>query len=459
MNPPADPIPLPIPTQSWVETHEEPFVVIDGDYTIVAANTAYARAYGADSSALVGRKCHVVSHRSDVPCHENGENCPHRRVFASGQPTEVDHVHFDVVGRADRVRLSARPLRMIDGHLLMTESVRRLQADDVSGAGEMIGASPAFNALLAQLADAAASDLPALLTGETGVGKELAARFIHAHSAQCAGPLVVLDCTAVPESLFEAEMFGHEKGAFTGPSARRVGLVEAAEGGTLFLDELGELPPTLQAKLLRFIEHGEFRRLGANELRRVSCRIVAATNQPLAELARAGRFRRDLYHRLAGMEILVPPLRERGDDGLLIAQALLQRLPAVQRSAGFRPESLAALRGHVFGGNVRELSHLVRRAAQRAGHGWIGPEHLDLRGAAPVMTARLRVLPTLDGLTGAEPAGAAESDEATRHSPARLASHIRSLCNCGVPRREVAQRLGVSERTVYRHLARRPTEP
>ena len=435
-----------VPAQAWIETHVEPFVVIDSQYTIVLANAAYAQAYGADPTALIGRKCHSVSHRSDVPCHENGENCPHRRVFASGRPTQVDHVHFDALGRAERVRLSARPLRLADGSLMMTESVRRLQADDPLTAPELVGTSAPFNAMLSQLIDAAASDLPALLVGETGVGKELAARFIHSHSAQCAGELVVLDCTAIPESLFEAELFGHERGAFTGPSSRRIGLVETAANGTLFLDELGELPLALQAKLLRFIEHGEFRRLGANEVRHVACRIVAATNQPLVDRVETGQFRRDLYHRVAGIEIALPPLRERGDDCLLIAQALLQRLPALQRSAGFAPEALEVLRSHRFDGNVRELGHLVRRAAQRAGPGWIMPAHLGLaaetRGAASPRQVIAETALPLDG------------SPLTRRGPQLLASHIRSLCGCGMPRREVAQRLGVSERTVYRHLAR-----
>ena len=439
-----------VPAQAWIETHAEPFVVIDAHYTIVAANAAYAQAYGADPAALIGRKCHAVSHRSDVPCHENGENCPHRQVFTTGLPTQVDHVHFDVLGRADRVRLSARPLRLADGNLMMTESVRRLRADDVAAAPEMVGTSAAFNALLSQLIDAAASDLPALLTGETGVGKELAARFIHAHSVQCGGALVVLDCTAIPETLFEAELFGHERGAFTGPSARRIGLVEAAANGTLFLDELAELPLALQAKLLRFIELGEFRRLGGNEVRRITCRIVAATNQTLLERVEAGLFRRDLYHRLAGMEIVLPPLHERGDDCLLIARAVLQRLPAPQRSAGFAPEALSVLRAHRFGGNVRELSHLVRRAAQRAGAGWITPVHLGLATGAAGVAA-----PVPSALAAAFPP---EESMLSRRGPKFLASHIRSMCACGVPRREVAQRLGVSERTVYRHLARATDE-
>jgi len=437
-----------VPARDWIETHAEPFVVIDAKYTIVAANAAYALAYGADSADLIGRKCHAVSHRSEVPCHENGENCPHARVFATGQPTQVDHVHFDVVGQADRVRLSARPLRLADGSLVMTESVRRLEAEDHASAPEMIGTSAAFNEMMAQLIDAAASDLPALLTGETGVGKELAASFIHERSSQRTGQLVVIDCTAIPETLFEAELFGHERGAFTGPSARRVGLVEAAEHGTLFLDELGELPLALQAKLLRFIEHGEFRRLGANEVRHVSCRIIAATNQALAERVEAGLFRRDLFHRLAGIEIALPPLRERGDDCLLIAQAMLRRLPAPQRGLGFTPAALRALRVHRFAGNVRELSHRVRRGAQRAGTGWITPEHLGLTAAGTVSAGTIETTPA--------PTWSAADEGAvlSMRGPQALGSSIRSLCACGVPRREVAHRLGISERTVYRHLAR-----
>jgi DNA-binding NtrC family response regulator len=348
--------------------------------------------------------------------------------------------------------------------------VRRLSAEEPAGAPEMVGASEAFNAMLAQLIDASASEMPTLLTGETGVGKELAARFIHAHSAQCGGALVVLDCTAIPETLFEAELFGHERGAFTGPLARRIGLVEAAENGTLFLDELGELPLPLQAKLLRFIEHGEFRRLGANEVRQVSCRIVAATNQDLIQRVEAGLFRRDLYHRLAGIEIRLPPLRERGDDFSLIAQAQLQRLPLHQRCTGFTPEAVQRMRALRFGGNIRELSHLVRRASQRAGAGWITPAHLGLdatsnAGADPTPTlprglqpsaSQMPPWPAVDTqlMAATYPRSGGDGVPLGPHAPQVLGAHIRSLCACGVPRREVAQRLGVSERTVYRHLAR-----
>jgi DNA-binding NtrC family response regulator len=431
-------------SQEWMETHPEPFVLIDADYRIVAANAAYSRAYGAPPSAIVGRKCHQVSHRSDEPCHRHGENCPHRTVFTSGRPAQVVHVHFDAAGKAERVRLSASKLTLADGSILMSESVQRLSRE-VDDTGEMIGASAAYRRLLEQLSAVSPTDIPVLLTGETGSGKELAARFIHRHSRRASGPLVVIDCTAIPEALFEAELFGHEKGAFTGPSSRRLGLVEEAQGGTLFLDEVGELPLPVQAKLLRFADRGDFRRLGSNHIRHVDCRLVAATHRPLQTLISEGSFRRDLFFRLAGTEIRVPSLAERERDVLLIADAVLEQMFAGSTwESRLTDDARRALLSHRFAGNVRELRHVLQRAVQAAAGSPIEAVHLGL-GAADVP------IDTAAGAGSEQPGAAVPYHAASLRS---IGVRIRSLCSCGLPRREVARRLGVSERTVYRHLAR-----
>ncbi|MEP7246464.1 MAG: sigma 54-interacting transcriptional regulator [Gammaproteobacteria bacterium] len=461
-------------TNAWLETHRDPFVLIDANYTIVAANSAYAQAYGADSSSIVGRKCHEVSHRSAEPCHRRGENCPHQAVFATRRPAQVVHVHFDVKGRAERVRLSAAPIILPDGSMLMSESVRVLTGESAGGPHEMVGASPAYLDMLSQLAEVAPSNLPVLLTGETGAGKELAAQFLHRQSSRQRGPLVVIDCTSIPESLFEAELFGHEKGAFTGPTSRRIGLAEEASGGTLFLDEIGELPLSVQAKLLRFAETGEVRRLGANQTRHVDCRIISATHRPLSSLIDTGRFRRDLYYRLAGIEIRVPALLERGDDVLLIAEAMLHRIPGGRRCTLSEP-TRQCLRAHAFPGNVRELRNAIQRAAQRAGGGQIEPWHLGLdtgtSSSSGLSGERAQPLPPSNVPLGPRwavrhhtsageavkvvpgiPSGDPSAAPMTR--PQSLAEQVALLCASGLSRRTVAERLGMSERTIYRHLAK-----
>ena len=260
--------------------------------------------------------------------------------------------------------------------------------------------------------------------------------------------MVVIDCTAIPESLFESEVFGHEKGAFTGPSSRRIGLAEDAEGGTLFFDEIGELPQPMQAKLLRFVETGEFRRLGANQTRRVDCRVISATHRQLSELVEQSDFRRDLYYRLAGIEVRVPSLRERRADVLPLARALLAEPLRRTRSPGLSEGTCRALLVYDFPGNIRELRNMMQRAAQTAGPGWIEVSHLGIDVAA-------------SGLADSPADGGrlAQGEEAgLPRRPMRrtdLACRIRELCGCGLSRHDIAQQLGVSERTVYRHLARR----
>ena len=207
-----------------------------------------------------------------------------------------------------------------------------------------------------------------LITGETGVGKELVAQAIHARSARAGKPLISINCAALPDQLVESELFGHVRGAFTGASGERSGKFELADGGTLLLDEVGELPLTVQAKLLRVLQSGQLQRLGSDREHRVDVRILAATNRDLAEEVRAGRFRADLYHRLSVYPLQVPPLRERGRDALLLAGHFLEQNRARLHLRGLRlsAEAQAALLAHHWPGNVRELEHLLGRAALKA---------------------------------------------------------------------------------------------
>ncbi len=248
-------------------------------------------------------------------------------------------------------------------------SLRLARREEVIGERDapstILGDGPVLKQLLDELAVVADSDLPVLLQGETGVGKELFARWLHHNSPRANKPLVYVNCAALPETLAESELFGHAKGAFSGAGQDRPGRFEAANGGTLFLDEIGELPLSIQAKLLRALQNGEIQRLGTDEPRHVDVRVVAATNRKLPEEVRAGRFRADLYHRLSVYPVHIPPLRERGHDILVLAGHFLElnRARLGLRCLRLSPDAEKALLAYDWPGNVRELEHVISRAA------------------------------------------------------------------------------------------------
>jgi two-component system response regulator HydG len=229
---------------------------------------------------------------------------------------------------------------------------------------DFLGESPAMKQVYAVIDRVAVSSVDVLITGETGTGKELVARAIHRRSRRATGPFVPVDCGAIPDALLESELFGHERGAFTGADARRMGLVEFADGGTLFLDEVGELPPPLQAKLLRVLQERRVRRVGARVENAVDVRVVAATSRPIDEMVERGEFRRDLFYRINVVRIDLPPLRLRGDDIGLLAENFAHR--AAQEmgrpTATLSPDAYQVLKSYHWPGNVRELQNVVRRA-------------------------------------------------------------------------------------------------
>ena len=232
------------------------------------------------------------------------------------------------------------------------------------GSGGLLGASRPLLAAIETLRQAAPTSATVLLSGESGTGKELAARLVHDLSPRAAGPFVPIHCAAIPETILESELFGYEKGAFTGATARKEGRFERADGGTLFLDEVGEMAPSLQVKLLRVLQDGMVERLGGTGPRRIDVRLVAATNKDLASEVRAGRFREDLYYRLDVVSVRLPSLRERRDDLPLLAAAFVRRIAEkhARPVIGFTPAALEALEAAPWPGNVRELLHAVERA-------------------------------------------------------------------------------------------------
>jgi two-component system NtrC family response regulator len=268
-----------------------------------------------------------------------------------GKPIEMDELKL-LLKRCFHVARLEREYR---------EMRQRLQGDSFEG---MLGTSSRMQAVFDSIRKVATTDAPVLILGESGTGKEMAARAIHQRSARKDGPFAAINCSAIPETLLESELFGHEKGAFTGAHVQRKGRIENADGGTLFLDEIGEIPLALQVKLLRFLQEQRIERVGGRQEIQVDTRVIAATNADLKKILNDGRFREDLYYRLAVVQIVLPPLRDREDDTLLLAQSFLQLFAAQSGKAGlaFRPEALRAMRLHAWPGNVRELQNRVRRA-------------------------------------------------------------------------------------------------
>jgi two-component system response regulator HydG len=272
---------------------------------------------------------------------------------------------------------------------------------------ELIGDSPAIRDLLPVLERVAISDANVLITGESGTGKEVVAQAIHRRSRRGNGPLQVIDCTSVPESLFESVLFGHARGAFTGAVAEQAGLLRQADGGSAFFDEIGELPASLQAKLLRVIQQQTFTPVGKTTPIRIDTRFLCATNRDLELEVHAGRFRRDLFYRLAVIHIELPPLRDRGDDVLLLARHFLQQL---QRTTGraleFAPETLELFRRYSWPGNVRELRNAVEGGLAMARHTAILPGDLPAaiqRAASlPIGAAAGQAVPVAETRLGAE---------------------------------------------------------
>ena len=309
---------------------------------------------------------------------------------------------FDEAARLDLKRMTP----LIETCVRIThleEDNRALRMARVVGQGTLsegkdhsiIGHSKPISRLLEELTVVADTDLPVLLSGETGVGKELFARWLHHQSGRADKPLVLVNCAALPESLAESELFGHIKGAFSGAASDRGGRFDAADGGTLLLDEVGELPLTVQAKLLRTLQNGEIQRLGADQPLRVDVRIIAATNRNLADRVASGDFRADLYHRLSVYPVLIPPLRDRGSDILLLAGHFIELNRARLGLRGLRLSAPAeqVLLGYVWPGNVRELEHVISRAAIKA-LGFNGsrqailtlePQHLDIQAEPTLM--------------------------------------------------------------------------
>ncbi|EPF64238.1 sigma-54 interaction domain-containing protein [Pseudomonas syringae] len=415
---------------SYLEHDLRPTIVLDTDYNIIAANTAYQRQFGVEGTPHVGEKCYRVSHQFAVPCDQAGEHCPMRKAHETRLPERLLHIHHTPRG-PEHVDVELRPILDDQGEVIAY--VERLSSVAVASVQPqqhgLVGRSAAFKEVLGALQRAAPAQIPVLLQGESGTGKELFARALHASSARSAGPLVVVDCTGLTETLLESELFGYEKGAFTGALQRKTGLAEAAHGGTLFLDEIGEVPLAMQVKLLRLIESGSFRPVGSLRTVHSDFRLVVATHKPLREMVADGSFRQDLFYRISAFPIRLPALRERSEDLPLLIDSLLQRI-APGAAPRIDAEAMKLLSLYSYPGNIRELRNILERARLFTDDGIIRAQDLpaEVRGQGEAGGVIYRQQD--DGLE-------------------KLAHALRVFNGS---RSELAKELGLSERTLYRRL-------
>ena len=431
---------------SYLEELVEPHILYDNQYRIIAANAAYRHQFGHEVS-VIGRTCYEVSHHFNAPCDQSGEVCPLAQAKISGHREKVLHLHHTPKGES-YVNIELAPILNKNGEqAYFVEKMEELPVNQGSSSKQtIIGRSPVFLQALEMVSRVGPSRATVLLEGESGTGKELFARALHEASPRARAPLVVVECASLTENLFESELFGHERGAFTGANVSRIGLVESASGGTLFLDELGDIPLTMQVKLLRLLESGTYRRVGSTELRSTDVRIVSATHRDLRSMVANGTFREDLYYRLSTFPIQLPPLRQRVEDIPLLATALLSRV-SPQRHMSISETALAYLSTYTFPGNVRELRNIMERAALLSDGTVIERAHVE----RSISTESKSNLPlrhfsqkTEVSETSQQPGRSlqeVERDELLR----QLEYHQGN-------RTELARKLGISERTLYRKL-------
>ena len=364
-----------------------------------------------------------------------------------GQTIGVIYVGNDRVkglfqkAQIDVLSVFAAQASLLVQNALMVQSLRddkaRLSTDlQNTRFGDIIGSCPSMMEVFRKLQRVATTDITVLITGETGTGKELIAREVHRRSARVNGPFVVINCGAIPENLIESELFGHARGAFTGAVQARPGKFQIADKGTLFLDEVGELPVAMQVKLLRALQERIVTRVGESRGEPVDIRIVAATNRVLEDEIKVGRFREDLYYRLNVVNLYLPPLRDRGDDVLIITKALLSKhaMELNPKVVGFTPAALAAIRRNEWRGNIRQLENRIRRGLVLCERNLLGPDDLDLGAQAegPVL-----------------PLEKAKEDFQRRYV-------LEALERNGGNRTQTARDLGVDPRTIFRYLEKEP---
>ncbi|WP_338035885.1 sigma-54 interaction domain-containing protein [Halochromatium roseum] len=423
----------------------KPLMVVAADCQIRFINDAFEHVFGLPRSNIVGQdSCSLDA----IPQNE----CRHRRFFRDLEPYAENHLIKLGTGESQLAQIFGFPMLDEDGQIYLGEHLQLLGSPIAES--KIIGHAAATQSLLSELERAAQTEAPVLLHGETGSGKELAAEHIHHQSHRAAGPFIVVDCTVLSEDLFESELFGHAKGAFTGAVANKTGMFELADGGTLFLDEIGELPISQQPKLLRALETGSFRPVGAIKNRNSRVRVVSATHKDLAAMVKQGTFRQDLFYRLAVLPIMIPPLRNRREDIPELAQFLLKELslqglgqPSLSKAA------VQKLLQYDFPGNIRELRNIIHLAVALNPGGEITEASIRLPespSAAPASVPAPAPAPAPAGLPSC-----LENAEHLSPIESAEASYIMELLKrYHGNRKQVAAGLSISERTLYRKLKR-----
>jgi PAS domain S-box-containing protein len=369
---------------------------VDEDWNIRFFNREAERITGFSRAEALGKKCYEVFYTRNC-----NERCQLQQAIRTGQKIRTTRLDIlDKSGRRLPVEITASPLTDASGAVVggvesfldvSEKAALRRKASRTLALDDFVGRDEGVMRLFETLTLAARTDAPILLLGETGTGKDLLARAAHSLSPRKDGPFVKINCAALPENLLESELFGYKKGAFTDARADKPGILQTAEGGTVFFDEIGELPLSLQAKLLQVMEEKRFHPLGATSPRTVDVRLVAATNRSLRELATSGRFREDLYFRLRVLEIEIPPLRRRRGDIPLLVDHFLEHIGGMyhKRMAGADAAVMHILFQHDFPGNVRELLHVVEHAVILAKGDVLHPADLPPYLAQPAAASPL----------------------------------------------------------------------
>ncbi|MGQ8364336.1 sigma-54 interaction domain-containing protein [Glaciecola sp. 1036] len=418
--------------QSMINAIDKPAIFINNNYEILAVNDAYRDTY--ETEVKVGTsRCFEISHGHSKPCDKHGEECPIQQCAKTEKAASVIHIH-NVAGGKTYCDILMKPVKdengITTGYLEILDRINFASAE--SQDNKMIGTSAPFKEMLTKINRAAKSEIAVLLHGETGTGKELVAKALHASSRRAEKPFVVIECTGLNENLFESELFGHEKGAFTGATHAKKGLIEIANGGTVFFDEIADVPLSMQVKLLRLLETQCYRTVGGIKQRKADFRLICASHKNLLDLVDQGEFRQDLYYRIAGFPIDLPSLSQREEDIPALAKHFLSQ--SEMRHKKFSPESLKKLSEYRFPGNIRELKNIVEQAALLANEDVISLDDLPAQ-VKPNTTNAKQALTKLMSLDDAEK------------------SYLQHLCESEqLPIDELAAKLEVSTRTLYRKL-------
>ena len=429
------------PTDSILESISDGVFTVDREWRITSFNRAAEEITGVPRDEAIGSRCSEVFRSSMC-----GEDCALAKTLRTGRPI-IGRSAFIVDSEGTRIpiSISTAVLRDADGNItggaetfrdLSELEALRQELKERYRAGDLSSRSPEMRTVLEMLPAVAASPSTVLITGETGTGKELAARTIHAQSPRSGGPFVAVNCGALPDTLLESELFGYKAGAFTGAVQDKPGRFALARGGTLFLDEIGEVSPALQVRLLRVLQERVYEPLGSTRSETADVRVIAATNRSLADQVKAGTFREDLYYRVNVVRIELPPLRKRKEDIPALVEEFIARFNRLQGKSvrGITPETLSLLLAHDWPGNIRELENTIERAFVLCGEGYIEiahlPEELLPRTASPV--------PALDLHTS--------------HELLELRTIRAALERTGYNRLAAARELGIHKTTLYRRI-------